>query len=161
LMRVLAKPELGNQVILNEFALIMENFGVPLIDGTVMSDEDDFIAEGTDKPRRYDLKNVDQAGIEILKALAKYLLKEYLHPREFFGKMIKQNVEVKTSAKSFKVDQIKVKDFYLKIKVANIRKTLDENKSLNLELCLDPKNHPDVLNIKMLVRALEDIAEEE
>lgn len=43
-MRVLAKPELGNQVILNEFALIMENFGVPLIDGTVMSDEDDFVA---------------------------------------------------------------------------------------------------------------------
>jgi len=160
-MRVLAKPELGNQVILNEFALIMENFGVPLIDGTVMSDEDDFIAEGADKPRGYDLKNIDQAGIEILKALAKYLLKEYLHPREFFGKMIRQNVEVKTSAKSFKVDQIKVKDFYLKIKVANIRKTLDENKSLNFELCLDPKNHPDVLNMKMLVRVLEDIAEEE
>lgn len=32
LMRVLAKPELNNQIILNEFALIMENFGVPLID---------------------------------------------------------------------------------------------------------------------------------
>jgi len=32
LMRVLAKPELGNAIILNEFALIMENFGVPLID---------------------------------------------------------------------------------------------------------------------------------
>jgi len=102
-MRVLAKPELGNQVILNEFALIMENFGVPLIDGAAMSDDDDYVAEGAEKPRVHDLKNIDQAGIEILTALAKYLLKEYLHPREFFGKMIK-NVEVKTSKKSFSVD---------------------------------------------------------
>lgn len=56
---------------------------------------------------------------------------------------------------------MKVKDFYLKIKIANIRKTLEENQSLNLELSLDPKGHPDVFNMKMLVRALEDIAEEE
>jgi len=40
LMRVLAKPELDNAIILNEFALIMENFGVPLIDGTISDDED-------------------------------------------------------------------------------------------------------------------------
>ena len=31
-MRVLAKPELENHIILNEFALIMENFGVPLME---------------------------------------------------------------------------------------------------------------------------------
>lgn len=31
MLRVLSKPELGNAIILNEFALIMENFGVPLI----------------------------------------------------------------------------------------------------------------------------------
>lgn len=103
-MRVLAKPELGNQVILNEFALIMENFGVPLIDGTVMSDEDDFVAEGADKPKVYDLNKVDQAGIEILTSLARYLLKEYLHPREFFGKMVRSNVEVKTNNKPYRVD---------------------------------------------------------
>ena len=36
LMRVLAKPELDGQVILNEFILIMENFGIP-----VMSEEDE------------------------------------------------------------------------------------------------------------------------
>ena len=40
LMRVLAKPELGNAIILNEFALIMENFGVPLVDATLSEDED-------------------------------------------------------------------------------------------------------------------------
>jgi hypothetical protein len=44
-MRVLAKPELDNAIILNEFALILENFGVPLIDGTI-SDEEDFIPDG-------------------------------------------------------------------------------------------------------------------
>lgn len=52
-----------------------------------------------------------------------------------------------------------MKDFYLKIKIANIRKTLDENQSLNDELCLDRKLYPNVFNMKWFVRALEDIAE--
>jgi len=30
LMKVLSKPELENSVILNEFVLIMENFGIPI-----------------------------------------------------------------------------------------------------------------------------------
>lgn len=37
LMKVLAKPELDGAVILNEFVLIMENFGVP-----VLSEEDEY-----------------------------------------------------------------------------------------------------------------------
>jgi hypothetical protein len=40
MMRVLSKPELGNAIILNEFALIMENFGVPLVEQTLSEDED-------------------------------------------------------------------------------------------------------------------------
>jgi len=35
MMRVLSKQELGNSIILNEFALIMENFGVPLVEPTI------------------------------------------------------------------------------------------------------------------------------
>ena len=53
-MRVLAKPELENAVILNEFAMIMENFGV--LD-QMDEDNDDYIsdteasvAEDTTKP---------------------------------------------------------------------------------------------------------------
>jgi hypothetical protein len=45
LMRVLAKPELDNAIIMNEFALILENFGVPLIEGTI-SDDEDYIPDG-------------------------------------------------------------------------------------------------------------------
>ena len=52
-----------------------------------------------------------------------------------------------------------MKDFYLKIKIANIRKVLTENESLNKELCLDPVTHTNVFNMKTFVRALEDIAE--
>ena len=59
------------------------------------------------------------------------------------------------------MDILKTKDFYLKIKVANIRKVLTENASLNQELCLDSKTHADTFNMKLFVRALEDIAEEE
>lgn len=62
LMRVLAKPELDNAIILNEFALIMENFGVPLIDGTI-SDEEDYVPDGQVEPLAYDLKNIDEEGI--------------------------------------------------------------------------------------------------
>ena len=65
LLRVLAKPELDNAIILNEFALIMENFGVPLIDGTI-SDEEDYIPDGAEKPIVYDLKKIDESGIQIL-----------------------------------------------------------------------------------------------
>ena len=97
----------------------------------------------------------------ILRQVARFLLSEYLNPREFFGKMIKTNVEVVLKGKTIRLDQLKIKDFYLKIKIANIRKTLEENQSLNDELCLDQVSHPNVFNIKWFVRALEDIAEVE
>ena len=40
----------------------MENFGVPLVDGT-LSDEEDYCPDGQDKPLGYDLKNIDIEGI--------------------------------------------------------------------------------------------------
>lgn len=50
LMKVLAKPELDNAVILNEFVLIMENFGVP-----VLAEEDeyenDYIPDSEPEPK--------------------------------------------------------------------------------------------------------------
>lgn len=160
LMRVLSKPELGNAIILNEFALIMENFGVPLVDGT-LSDEEDYIPEGAEKPTKYDLTQIDEEGIEIMRQVARFLLKEYMHPREFFGKAIKNYHEIKTESRTFRVDTMVIKDFYLKIKIANIRKVLTENSSLNQQLCLDPKTHPELFNVKNFIRALEDIAEKE
>lgn len=66
LMRVLAKPELDNMIILNEFALIMENFGVPLIDGATLSEEEDYTPDDCEKPRTYDLKKIDEEGLRIL-----------------------------------------------------------------------------------------------
>lgn len=46
LLRVLAKPELDNAIILNEFTMIMENFGVPDLpygaDEAEDEDDDDF-----------------------------------------------------------------------------------------------------------------------
>ena len=54
-----------------------------------------------------------------------------------------------------------VKDFYLKIKIANLRKTLTENISLNRQLCLDPKTHPELFDVRNFIRCLEDIAETE
>ena len=161
LMRVLAKPELENMIILNEFALIMENFGVPLIDGSTLSEEEDYTPDDSDKPRSYDLKNLDEEGLNILRSVARHLLKEYQHPREFFGRMVKNNVEVKTKKRAYRVDVLTIKDFYLKIKIANIRKVLTENESINRELCLDPATHPKEFNMKTFVRALEDIAEVE
>jgi len=201
LMRVLAKPELENSIILNELVLIMENFGV--IETMEEDDEEDYIpdtepeenaADEADKPKAaeeekkkedlepekidtttknevkaeerkskkkvYSLANIDAKGIKIMKKLARFLLKQYLHPREFFGKQIKKK-QIKTKKNDFNLEVLKVKDFYLQIKIASVRKTLKENESLNNELALDLKTHPDVLHVKNLVRALEEIAEEE
>jgi hypothetical protein len=179
-MRVLAKPELDNAVILNELVLIMENFGVPDGDDDA---EDDYIpdtepesARGDStkasneekkedtkpkiKKRVYDLKKIDAKGIKILRKLARYLLKQFLHPREFFGKAITKE-KIKTKKREFIIDVLKIKDFYLRLKIASIRKRLTDNLSLNEELCVDLKTHKDVFNVKQLVRALEEIAEEE
>jgi hypothetical protein len=54
---------------------------------------------------------------------------------------------------------LNIKEFYLKIKIASIRKVLKENKSLNQELCVDAELHPTVFNMKNFIKALEDIAE--
>ena len=59
------------------------------------------------------------------------------------------------------LDTLKFKDFYLRVKIANIRKRLTENKSLNEELCIDKKTYPDLINVKLMVKALEELAEEE
>ena len=94
LMKVLSKPELDNSVILNEFVLIMENFGIP-----VSSDEDEYAndyeqdsvseepGEDGKKPEersRLKMKKkpkmeikfeiLDEKGNKILKKLARFLI---------------------------------------------------------------------------------------
>ena len=56
---------------------------------------------------------------------------------------------------------MKFKQFYLLIKIANIRKRLTENESLNNEICLDKMSNKELINVKLLVKALEELAEEE
>ena len=245
-MRVLAKPELDNAVILNEFVMIMENFGV--MDHMDDEDNDDYISdtqhsilqsidqdeeskekEGSKKeeaktatkdssekkneadneddkkqndkaskdiekekeieeekkatspqeeekdkakegeaannkskrkPRQHNLANIDAKGIKILRKLARFLLKQFLHPREFFGKAVTKE-HIKTKKREFFVDVMKFKQFYLLIKIANIRKRLTENESLNKEICLDKISNKELINVKLLVKALEELAEEE
>ena len=156
-MRVLAKPELDNAVILNEFIMIMENFGV--MDAPEDEDFDEYISD-TDasvqsiavvetekegdakveevkeeskdkkkekrKPRQHNLEHIDAKGVKILKKLARFLLKQFLHPREFFGKAVTKE-HITTNKREFYLDVLKFKDFYLRIKIANIRKRLTEN----------------------------------
>lgn len=83
-----------------------------------------------------------------------------MHPREFFGKSLTRE-NIKTKKREFNLEVLKFKDFYLKIKIANIRKRLTENESLNKELCLDCKTHKDLINVKLMVKALEELAEDE
>ena len=213
LMRVISKPELDSAIILNEFVMIMENFGVIdqeddyddyIPDSTEESinksieDETDKIASSADdtkpdepsdakeelkdsnnldiqskpsdrnqplskkkkKPRQHDLKNIDEKGVKILRKLARFLLKQFLHPREFFGKAIAKQC-IKTKKREFYVDTLTFKEFYLRIKIANIRKRLTENESLNKEISLNYKTHKDLINVKLMVKALEEVAEDE
>ena len=48
-----------------------------------------------------------------------------MHPREFFGPAIYKQL-VKTKKKENHVDIIQTKDFYLRLKLAGLRKTVKE-----------------------------------
>ena len=59
LMKVLAKPELENAIILNEFVLIMENFGIPPI---VEEDEAENDYVPTDDEEEKDKEPAEKEG---------------------------------------------------------------------------------------------------
>jgi hypothetical protein len=79
-------------------------------------------------PITLDFDSLDEKALKILKKLARFLLERYMHPREFFGPTIKKEIIGK---KKNKVEIIKHHDFYLRLKLASIRKKLKENLSLN------------------------------
>ena len=139
-MKVLAKAELDSSIILNEFSLIMENFGIPQIESEDEF-ENDFLADSEEEiknkdqdkdnkenkenkfknPIVIDFEILDEKGLKILKKLARFLLERYMHPREFFGPTIKKE---ELGKKKCKVEVIKHADFYLRLKLASIRKKL-------------------------------------
>jgi len=179
LMKVLAKPELDNSVILNEFVLIMENFGVPVVseeeeyENDYIPDSEDEeekepVVEGDDKKKADKTKKknsiqikfevLDEKGTKILKKLARFLLERYMHPREFFGPTIKKEIIGKRKCK---VEVIKLHDFYLRIKLASIRKKLKENVTLNQFLAIDGEKFAGFVQVKRLIKSLEVVAEGE
>jgi hypothetical protein len=101
---------------------------------------------------------LDEKGSKILKKLARFLLQRYMHPREFFGPTIKKETY---GAKKCKVEIIKHHDFYLRLKLASIRKKLKENLSINSFLAIEGDKYPGVMQVKRMIKALEIIAEGE
>ena len=81
-----------------------------------------------------------------------------MHPREFFGPTI-QKEEI--GPKKSKVEVIKLHDFYLRLKLASIRKKLKENESINLFLAIDAEKYPGFIQVKRMIKSLEIIAEGE
>lgn len=81
-----------------------------------------------------------------------------MHPREFFGPTIKKEVFGK---KKCKVEIIKLHDFYLRLKLASIRKKLKDIPSLTNFLAIDHAIHPGFVQVKRMIKALEIIAEKE
>ena len=96
--------------------------------------------------------------LKVMKKLARFLLERYMHPREFFGPTIKK--EIVGSRKS-KVEVIKLSDFYLRLKLASIRKKLKEKPEVNEFLAIFKGKHPEFVHVKKLIKALEIIAEGE
>lgn len=105
-----------------------------------------------------DFDILNEKGIKILKKLARFLLERYMHPREFFGPTIKKEVIGK---KKSKVEVIKLHDFYLRLKLASIRKKLKENVTINQFVAIDGDKYPEYVQVKRLIKALELIAEGE
>ena len=101
---------------------------------------------------------LDEKATKILKKLARFLLERYMHPREFFGPTIKKE---EIGKKKLKVEVIKSSDFYLRLKLASIRKKLKQNDTLNLFLAIDGDKFPGFVQVKKMIKALEAIAEGE
>ena len=177
LLRVLAKPELENAIILNELVMIMENFGVvdELEDEDDVDDYERSSSDGADQPppdqeppkeepkqkRRItlDFSQLEPKGTKILRKLARFLLERYLHPREFFGPAIYKQL-VKTKKRENNVEILQAKDFYLRLKIAGVRKTVKEVDNLNQFLCLDAK-FPHLMQVRRVIKALEEVAQGE
>ena len=81
-----------------------------------------------------------------------------MHPREFFGPTVKKEVVGKRKCK---VEIIKQHDFYLRIKLASIRKKIKENETLNKFLAIDGDKYPGMMQVKRMIKALETVAEKE
>mmetsp|Transcript_10160 Transcript_10160/g.10128 ORF Transcript_10160/g.10128 Transcript_10160/m.10128 type:complete len:80 (+) Transcript_10160:3383-3622(+) len=79
-----------------------------------------------------------------------------MHPREFFGPAIYKQL-VKTKKRENYVDIIQTKDFYLRLKLAGIRKTVKEIDNLNYFLGLDSQ-YTNLMHVKKVVKALEEVA---
>lgn len=105
-----------------------------------------------------DFDVLDEKAVKILKKLARFLLERYMHPREFFGPTIKKEIIGK---KKMKVEIITHHDFYLRLKLASIRKKLKENVSLNKFVAIDGDKFPTFVQVKRMIKALEIIAEGE
>jgi hypothetical protein len=68
------------------------------------------------------------------------LLERYLHPREFLGPAVyKQQIETKKNKTVGWVEVLQTKDFYLRLRIAGLRKTVREVENLNRFLGLDAK----------------------
>lgn len=86
-----------------------------------------------------DFDILDDKGIKILKRLSRFLLERYMHPREFYGPTIKTEIIGK---RKNKVEVIKLHDFYLRLKLASIRKKLKEIPSINKCFAIDGDKFP-------------------
>ena len=60
-----------------------------------------------------------------------------------------------------KVEIIKLHDFYLRLKLASIRKKLKEIPSINKCFAIDGDKYPGLIQVKRMIKALELIAEGE
>ena len=103
-------------------------------------------------------ETIKPRAMKVLKKLARFLLERYMHPREFFGPTIKKEILGK---KKSKVEVIKFHDFYLRLKLASIRKKLKEKPELNEFLTIYKEKYSDFVHVKKLIKALEIIAEGE
>ena len=115
LLKVLSKPELDGNILVQEFAQIMENFGL------------------YDKPKKpkhqLDLGRLDQKSVKIMVMLMLYLIENNQTTVEFFESAIfAQNVKSKQKQQS--IDLIKAKDFFRILQEKGIRKKQTEHQNL-------------------------------
>jgi len=143
LIKVLAVQENSNEISLENFIQILEDYGIMEKDSENMKQFLDF-------------EKLDEISMVLLLALAEYLLQAKVPLYKLFNQVI-YTQQVKISSKIQTVELIDSIEFFKIIREIGVELEENEHENLKEFLCLDPK-FKDKLYVKKLKKSVEEFA---
>ena len=183
LMLILVKPELDNAIVVSDFEMVMENFGIgenldpnvqitenPTADEPQQIEQDPVIEDETPEPvpaqttqpskkKRFDFTQLDQESLSYLYDLAKleqdYDLKDLFKEHSY-------EQPIKTKNNENVVEIIESSDFFSLLEETGVISEIGPKQKTQLEafLCLDPQ-YQNLVLIKKVKKACDELLSQE